>query len=156
MLSRALCVLHLWTSADISSVKHHLFSCWLLPRRAAITILWILLLCLSFFSLSRDASPPVASMDILNLSTGKFVTSVEFDNVPSSSTLTRLYGCFSFISVVIIKRMMRTGALLGAVWNTDSILVFEQTTVIMEVKPWMEVTLWKSHSMWKVLPVEGY
>ena len=68
------------------------------------------------------------------------MTSVDFSNALSSSTLTHLYGCFLFISVVGMKRIMRTGALLGAVGNTHIILVFGQTTMSMEVKSSMEVT----------------
>ena len=80
-------------------------------------------------------------MDILNSLISKFLTSVEFSKVPSSSTLICFHRCYSFFSVVRMKRMMRTGALLDAVGNTHSILVFAQTTVRMEVKPKIEVTL---------------
>ena len=76
MLSRALCIMHLWTSVDVSTAHHHLFSCQLLSRRAYITILWMLLLFLSLFPLCQYASPLVVSMDILNSSTSNFVTSV--------------------------------------------------------------------------------
>ena len=84
----------------------------------------MLLLCISSFMLSQDASPPVFSMDVLNSSTSKFVTSVDFANALYSSTITRLHGCCYFISVFIMKWMMRTGAILDAVGNTHSILVF--------------------------------
>ena len=80
MLYRALCILHLWISADVSAAQHNLFSCWLLSRRPDFTILWMLLLCLSIFPLSQDASPPVVSTDILNSSISKFLTSVEFSS----------------------------------------------------------------------------
>ena len=80
-------------------------------------------------------------MDTLNSSTSKFVTSVDFANALSSSTLTCLRGCCSSMSIVRMKRMMRTGTILGAVGNNHSILVFSKTAVIMEVKPRMEVTL---------------
>ena len=69
------------------------WSCWLLSRRPALTILWILLLCLSLFRLGQGESPPVVSTDIFNSTTSKFVTSVEFDNALSSSTLTSFHGC---------------------------------------------------------------
>ena len=98
-------------------------------------------MCILFFPLIQDSSPQVVSMYILNSSTSKFVISVEFDNALSSLTLTSLYGCCSLIIVVRMKRMIRKGALLDAVGNTHSILVFSHTTVIMEVKPLMKVTL---------------
>ena len=53
----------------------------------------ILLFCL-FFTLSYEVYPTVVSMDILNSSTRKLVTSVEFSKAPYSSTLTRLHGRF--------------------------------------------------------------
>ena len=99
----------------------------------------MLLLCISLFLLIYDASPLVFSMDILKSSTIKFVTSVEFYNALSSSTLMRLHGCCSFIIFVRMKRMMQTSDLLDAFGKTHSILVFVQTTVSMEVKPHMEV-----------------
>ena len=45
------------------------------------------------------------------------------------------------MGVVNSEVLMRKGALLGAVGNTHSILVFLKTTVSMEVKPRIEVTL---------------
>ena len=99
------------------------------------------MLYLSLSLLGQDASPPVVSMDVLNSSTSKFVTSVEFDHVLSSSTLTILNCCCSFISVFIMKRIILTGALLDAVGNTHSIIVFVHMTVSMEVIPLMEVML---------------
>ena len=101
----------------------------------------MLLLCLSFFPLIQDTSPPVVSVDIFNLSTSKFVTSLEFLELLYSSNITRLHGCCSFRIVVRMKRMMHTGDFLGAVGNTHIIIVFAQITLIMEVKPQMEVTL---------------
>ena len=71
----------------------------------------------------------------------KFLTSVEFSSSLSTSTLPCFHGCCSFISVFRTKRMMRTCALFGAVVNTHRIIVFPQTTVSMEVKPRMELTL---------------
>ena len=101
----------------------------------------MLLLCPSLFPLILDALPPVVSVDILNLSTSKFVTYVEFSNALSSSTLTRFHGYCLFISVVSMKRMMRIYAILDAVVNTHSIIVFVHMTVSMEVIPLMEVML---------------
>ena len=93
MFSREPCILHIWTYADIFAAHHHFFSCWLLSRIYALTIFWMLLLCLLLFPLGQYASPPVVSMFIFNSSTGKFVTSVEFSNAPSSSIITCFHGC---------------------------------------------------------------
>ena len=106
-----------------------------------ITILCILMLCLSFFPLIQYASPPVVSMDILSPSISKFATYVEFAKAQSSLTLARLHVCCSLFRVVGMKQMVQTGDLLDAVWNTHSILVFAQTNVIMEVNPRIEVML---------------
>ena len=76
IFSKAMCILHLWNSDDVSDAQHNLLSCWLLSRSPDLTILWMLLLCLSFLPLSQDASLPVFSMDIMNSSTCKFVTYV--------------------------------------------------------------------------------
>ena len=100
----------------------------------------MILLCISLFLLRKDAFPPVVYMDILNSSTSKFVISVESSNALSSSNLTRLHGCCSFISVVRMKRMLRTCALLDAVGNTHRIIVFVQTNMSLEVNPRVEVT----------------
>ena len=96
VLSNPLWILNLWTSADVSASNHHLFACWLLSRRHAITILCMLLLCLLLFLLRQDESPPLVSMENFNSSTNKFVTSVEFDKAPSSPTLKCLHGCFPY------------------------------------------------------------
>ena len=45
-------------------------------------------------------------------------------------------------------QMMQTWDILYEVGNTQIILVFENTTVRMEVKPQMEVTLYKTIYMW--------
>ena len=82
-------------------------------------------------------------MDILNSSTSKSVTSVQFSKAPYLSTLICLHGHFSFFNVVRMKRMMRIGDRLYAVGNTRSIIVFVQTAVSMELDPRMEVTLYK-------------
>ena len=95
----------------------------------------------SFFPLIHDTSPPVVSMDIFNLSTGKLVTTVDFSKSPYSSTLTHLHGFCSLFNVVRMKQMMHTVAHLDEVVNTHSIIVFAQTTVSMEVNPQMEVVL---------------
>ena len=91
----------------------------------------MLLLCLSLFTSIQDASPPVVSMDILNSSVSKFVTSIDFSKAQYSSTLIRLRGCCSFFSVVRMKRMIRTGYLLDAVGNNHRIIFFAHMTVIM-------------------------
>ena len=104
----------------------------------------MILLCLSLFQLSHDASTPVVSMGIFNSSTINLVTYVEFSKALSSSTLTRLHGCCSFFNLVRMNQMMRTGDRFDAVGNTRSNIVFSQTIVSMEVNTWMEVTLYKS------------
>ena len=101
----------------------------------------MLLLCLLLFLLRQDESPPLVSMENFNSSTNKFVTYVEFDKAPSSSTLTRLHGCCSLFSVISMEHIMRKGDCLDAVGNKYSLIVFSQTTVIMDVYPRMEVTL---------------
>ena len=140
VLSNTLWILHLWTSDDVSAAQHHFVACWLLPRRPYLTILCMLLLCLSLFPLIQDASPPVVSMDILNSSTSKLVTSIDSANALSLSTLIRLDECCPLLSVVRTKRMMRTGAILDAVGNTHIIIVFAQATVRMEANTRTEVT----------------
>ena len=39
VLSNALCIFHLWTSYYVSTAQHHLFSCVLMSRSPAITML---------------------------------------------------------------------------------------------------------------------
>ena len=141
VLSNTLWILHICTSVDIYDSQHHLFAFLLLSRGHDINILHMLLLCISSFKFIQYVSLPVVSTDILNSSISKLVTSVEFFKAPSSSTLTRLHGCCSLLSVFRKKRMMRTGACLDTVGNTHIILVFSHMTVSMEVNPWMEVTL---------------
>ena len=80
-------------------------------------------------------------MDILNLSTSKLVTSIEFSKSPSSSNIIRFHGWCSFFNVVRMKRTMQKGYNLDAVGNTRSIIVFSHKTVSMEVNPWREVIL---------------
>ena len=141
--SNPLWIFHLCNYDYVSSAQHHLFACLLLSRMNALTILCTLLLYLSLFPLGQDASPPVFSMDILISSTSKLVKSVEFFKAPYSSTLTRFHGCCSLFNIVIMKWMMWKGAHLDAVGNTHSILIFSQTTVIMEVNSHMGVTFLK-------------
>ena len=100
----------------------------------------MILLCLSFFPLSQDASPPVGYMDIFNSSTRKFITSLEFSRAPSSSTFRRFHRYFSLFSVARMKGMMQKCDFLDAVVNTNRIIVFAQTTVSVEVNPHMGVT----------------
>ena len=90
---------HLWTSYDVSAAQNHLFSCWLLSIRSALTMLWMLLLCCSLFTLIYDASPQVVSTEMLNLSTSRLVTYVEFSKEPYSPTLTRFHGRCSLLNV---------------------------------------------------------
>ena len=80
-------------------------------------------------------------MDILNLSTSTLVISVYFDNIPSSSTLTRLYGFCSLFNVVMTNQMIWTGACFDAVGNTHRIIELAQKIVSTEVNPRMEVVL---------------
>ena len=87
-----ICVLLLMSLLDST-----IFSCRLLSRRPDLAIFCMLLLCLLFFPLSQDASPPVFSMDIFNSSTSKFVTSVEFSKASSQSNITRLQRVFFII-----------------------------------------------------------
>ena len=80
-------------------------------------------------------------MDILNSSTSKLVTSVDFSKAPYLSTLTRLHGCCSLLAVIRMKRMIHTGDFLDAVGNIHSIIFFAQTAVSMEMNPQIEFTL---------------
>ena len=66
---------------------------------------------------------------------------VDFSKALYSSTITRLNGCCSLFSIVRMKLMMQTGALLNAVGNNHIIIVFAQTTVRMEVKSQTKVML---------------
>ena len=141
VLSNSLFIFYLWTSAGDSAAHHHLFSFLLLSRRPDLTILCMLLLCLSFLPLIQDAFPPVVSMNIFNSSTSKLVTSVEISRAPSSSYPISFHGCCSFFSFVRIKRMVQKGDILGAVGNIRSIVFFAQRKVSMELNPRMEVLL---------------
>ena len=124
VLSNSVWSLNLWNSAGVSASHHHFFSLWLLSRRPVLNMLCMLLVCISLFPLSQDASSPVVSMDIFNSSTIKLVTSVEFSKALSSSTLIFLHGCCQFFNVDRMKRMIRTGDCLDALGNTHSIIVF--------------------------------
>ena len=101
----------------------------------------MILFCLSLFTLSQYASPPVFYMYILNYSTSKLVTSVEFTKAPSLSNLINFHGCFSFFSFVRMMRIMRKWDSLGAVGNIYSIPVFARTEASTEANPQMEVKL---------------
>ena len=148
VLSDELWSFYPWTSSDVSDAQEHLFSCWLLSIRRYLTMLWMLLLCHSLFTLSRDTSLPVVSIDMLNSSTSRLVAFVEFYKAPYPSTLTCLHGCCSFFNVVRMKRMMWKGVSLYSVENTHIIVVFTHTTVNMEVNPRMEAPLYNQNSMW--------
>ena len=113
----------------------------ILSRMTYLTILCMILLYIPLLPLVQYASPQVGSMDTLNYSISKFVTYVDFSKALYSSTITRLNGCCSLFSVVRMKLMMQTGALLDAVGNNHIIIVFAQTTVRMEVKPQTKVML---------------
>ena len=52
-----------------------------------------------------------------------------------------------YSNVVRMNQIIHTGALLEAVGNPYSIIVFANTTVSMEVKPRIEVTLYNSNSV---------
>ena len=58
-----------------------------------------------------------------------------------------MYGSFLFFNVAMMKQMIQTRDILNGVVNTQTILVLAHTTVIMELKPWTEVTLQKENSM---------
>ena len=94
-------------------------------------MLLMIMLCLSFFRLSYDASPTVGSMVMLNYSTSRLVKSFEVSKAPYSSTHTRLHGCCLLFNVVIMNWMMQTGDRLDEVGNIHIILFFSKTTVIM-------------------------
>ena len=151
-LSNELWSFHPLTSDDFYASQHHLFACLLLSRRPDLTMLWTLLLYLSFFTLVHDTSPPVVYIDFLNSSASKLVTSVDFSKAPSSSTLTCLHGCCSLLNVTGMKRVVHTRYCFDSVGNTHSVLIFSQKTVSMEVNPWMEVTFNKSKSMCIIYP----
>ena len=138
--SNSLCRFHPWNYADVSTAQHHLFACWLLSKWPALTMLLMLLLCVSLFPLSHDALPPLFSIDLFNLSTIKFVASVEFSKASSSSTITRFHRYCSFFNVFRMKWMIHTGDYLYTVGNTHGILVFLHQIVSMEMNSRMEVT----------------
>ena len=117
VLPITLWILLLSTSAYVSDAQHHLFSCWLLTMRHDITILYIILLWSLFFPLSHDASPPVVSRAILNLSTRRSVTSDGFSRVSSSSTIIRLHVCCSLFNIVRMMPIIPNGHILEAMDN---------------------------------------
>ena len=135
------CIFFIYGILLMSMLHINIFKCWLLPRRISLTMLWMLLLCLSLFSFIQYASPPVFYIDILDSPTSNFVTFVEFAKAPSSLTLICLHGWCSFFRVVRMKWNMRKRAYLDAVGNTHRALLFSQKTVSMEVNTCMEVTL---------------
>ena len=124
LLSNVMCSFHLWNSYNVSADQHHLFSFRLMLTRPSITMLLMILLCISLFSLSHDASQPVVSMEMVKSSTIRLVTSVKFSKYPYSSTLTRLHGCCSFFNFVSMKQLVCTGDCLDEVWNTHIIISF--------------------------------
>ena len=111
--------------------------------RPSLTMLCILMLCLSLFLFSHEVFPPLVSMYILNSSIIMLVTYVEFSKAPHLSTLTHRHGCLPFFNVVRMKQIIMTRDILDAVINTHIILVFAKATVRMELKPQLEVTLYK-------------
>ena len=128
--------------------QRHLFSCLLLPIRPAITMLWIIMLCFSFFPLINYASPSLVYMYMLKWSTRRFLTYVEFAKAPYSSTLTHLHVYCSFLNFVRMKWMLWTGASLDTIGNTHIIIVSSNKILIMEVNSHMGVTLYKANSVW--------
>ena len=116
-------------------------SCWLLSISPALNMLCMLLLSISLFKLIHEVYPPVASMEMLNSSTIRLVTSVEFSKVPSSSTLTGLHGWFLFFGFSSMNEIILTGFCLDTLVNIQIVILFAHTTVKMVVKPQMEVTL---------------
>ena len=99
----------------------------------------MIILCRLLFQLIHKASPAVFSMSVLNLSTRRLVTTVEFANAPSSLTLTHLHRYFLFLNVVSMKRTVLTGDVLDAVLNTQSVLVLAHTTLSMKLNARVEV-----------------
>ena len=59
-----------------------------------------------------------------------------------------MHGWFSLFNVVSINQIILTGDRLDSVWNIHISIAVGHTTVIMEVKHRMEVTLYKEKSMW--------
>ena len=112
----------------------------------------MLLLCFTFFLLIYRESTKVISMNILNSSSIRLVTSVEFSKEPSSSTLTCMHGCFSFFNVVRENLIILTGGHIYSVGNIQIIIFFSHTTVITKLKPRMKVILYKSKPMWRSSP----
>ena len=136
-------ILQLMILMNITIFKYSLLS-----RRPDITMLWMILLCLSFFSLSHVTSPPVVSIDMLKSSTTKLVIPIDSDKATSSSTLMHIHGCFSLFYGIKTKLIIITGDLFYAVWITHIILFFARTTASMELKPHTEVTSWREKFMW--------
>ena len=81
-------------------------------------MLLMIMLCRSLFPFCHDASPPEFSTEMLNSSTSRLVTFIDFTKAQSSSTLTSLYWCCSLFNVVKMEQMIRTGDHLDAVGNT--------------------------------------
>ena len=82
----------------------------------------------------------------------RLVTSVDFKKAPSSSTLTCLRGYFSFFNFVRMNKIIQIGDLLGTVGNVHIIIIFAHTKMIIDIKPWIEVTLKKAKTMWRSSP----
>ena len=99
----------------------------------------IIMLRYLFSPLSHDESPLVIYRDILDSSANRSVISVDFSRAPLSSTLIRLHGFLSQFNFVRMKSMILNVSHAGAVWKIQSSIVLVHTTVIIAVKPQMEL-----------------
>ena len=75
----------------------------------------MLLLCHQLFIFSHEESAIVVSMAMMNSSTRRLVTYVDFSKATSLSTLKRMNGCCSLFNVVRTKRITWTGDILDPV-----------------------------------------
>ena len=110
----------------------------------------MLLFCHSFFPFSHETSTPVVSMDILNFSTRRLVISYDFYRVSSSSTITHLHGWVFKFNLVKMNTIIPNGDHLDKAENIQSIILFSHNKLSIGVKPWMEVTLQKAKSTWRI------
>ena len=111
LLYNELCIFHLYNSAGVSAEQQNLLVRLLLSRRTIIIMLCMLMLCCLFFTLIHEASSLLFTTAIMNSSTWRLVTSVQFSKAPSLLTLTSMHRCFSFFNVVRMKHIIFTGYL---------------------------------------------
>ena len=83
------CLIHcgFWT------LHNNIFCMLITVKKTCSTVLYIILLCISLFTLRQDGPPPVFFIDILNYSTSMLVTYIELFKATSSPTIIRLHGC---------------------------------------------------------------